>query len=189
MGTYETFRNVKAHLNYRSIELFDRIYRYGWADESSVGAFVRNIDHYRKLLAMVSEQGPFAEKFIHECQKNLCIDNPVIGITPLYSGKHGGSYLVVAQRGAVRDAVEYATMRISESFPGAEILYRSAKDGTCSGGIEILKDYRETASGEATRVVYVDTAGKKRFCGYIEALSDTSENLIFDAIGRKIYFR
>ncbi|MDQ1343632.1 MAG: hypothetical protein QG650_352, partial [Patescibacteria group bacterium] len=37
MGMYETFRNVKTHLNYRSIELFDRLYRCGWADESSVG--------------------------------------------------------------------------------------------------------------------------------------------------------
>lgn len=56
IGTYEAIQGVKARLNYRTIELFDRLYRFGWADNSAAEAFCRNVDHFRKLLSIVSEQ-------------------------------------------------------------------------------------------------------------------------------------
>lgn len=98
MGNCESIQRVKSCLNYRTVELFDRLLRFGWADDSAAEAFCRNVDRYRKLLSMVTEQSPFAEDLWHYIRNHMQSGRMKIGIMPLYSGKHGGSYLIVAPR-------------------------------------------------------------------------------------------
>ncbi len=111
---FSSFRNVKAHLNFRGMELLERIGRYGWAEDSTVGRFIENVNDSRALVSMVSEQGVFAQKMLEALRAR---SDAKIGITPLYSGKHGGSYLIVSRRGTIRNAVDEGVEAVGREFP------------------------------------------------------------------------
>ena len=64
------------------MELIERMSKFGWADESLIEKFAQNLNDSRALLAMVSEQGPFARELADQIRGNCECE---IGITPLYS--------------------------------------------------------------------------------------------------------
>lgn len=69
-------------MNFRGMELLERIGRYGWAEDSAVTRFIENVNDSRALVGMVSEQGAFAQKIAEAFKART---DAKIGITPLYS--------------------------------------------------------------------------------------------------------
>lgn len=125
---HELMTQACCMLSYKSLYLLSQLLEYGDYPEV-IDKLITHTNDIRHYIRLVERSDGFAESLMSQFIKNKLHQDERIGIMPVYSGKHGGNYLIVLKRGYSKKTLLRTMESIQETYQDAAIHYSSRDDG------------------------------------------------------------
>jgi hypothetical protein len=141
-------------------------------------------------VSLLEKQSWFADDFNFIFRKNSTSHEEKIWITPIYTWKLGGWYLVVTKPGISRWTIESSIDELKNSYPCIQIEYSSHVDGESRDGIKIeqyISQWVFSKYVDKNKFLYKDNLWKTYIWDYNEILETENEWMLLDLINNKIY--
>lgn len=188
---YSQFVNLFSVLNVMILENFKKIYAEG-GDEMNINNLIDTINSTRHLFYILERtHSDFIENLtsiFHQESKN----KEKIWMVNCYSGKVGGSYMVIMRHGTGRKYLFDAIEKMKVDYPDVIVNYASWIDGVTDDGVMIEQYISSWVFSRYTTKdqVYVKTNTGQNYLGeYNDVLSTCKDGLLLDMINNKIYVK
>jgi len=186
---YNTFISTFNILNIKLLNSFEDLFNEPYSD-NIINKFIDIINEHRFLMWMVEWKSLFAEKFLRNFYSEAW-SNENIWITPIYSWKMWGGYLVVTKAWESRKIIETTLEKLKNSFSNAYIEYCSYEDNNEIEWIKISQNMeKEFYHNSLIWDNYILKSNNKQIIiwNITEALEKDFE-IIFDIFKWKVYIK
>lgn len=185
---YDAVVDAMLVLNIKTAETFQKLTKEG-SGSSAVDELIENANLLRGVAAVAERQANFAEELAFRFRAARKADSERVGIMPCYTGKVGGSYVVVMRPGESRDTLDRALEGLRTLYPQAAVEYASWIDGE---PLEGAKVEQHAAGGVHSPMVPKDTAvfrdgnGRTYAASYADIIKKETKGLLFDTVTMKV---
>nr|MDD3719855.1 hypothetical protein [Candidatus Gracilibacteria bacterium] len=175
--------------NLKTLNYFFKIYKKPY-NENLINSFIESINNRRGVIGLLEKQSGFADDFNHFFRNNRSNYNEIMGISPAYSGKLGGGYIVVTKSGLSRNTILKTINDLKLAYPNVEIEYCSYIDGPSNDGVlveQFISNEIYSKYIDKNKIQYKDNKGNNYLGDYSDLIEKQNNGLLFDMINNKIY--
>jgi len=185
---YNNYKDNIVILSIHMLYLFKKLLKY--YDPIIVDDFINLTNHFRQAMSFIEKHNSFSDDFIKKFENNIIKSTEKLGITPSYSWKFWGAYLIVLKQSESRETIHKTIKDLKQQYPNVALEYASWRDGSPDDWIcveQYISKWIYSKYFDKSYLILETNKWVKMLWNHQELLWKIKEWIIVDQTSRKIY--